>query len=296
MKLKSTPLYALLLPLLTLAFAGACSHKSDGREKDSGNADWDSAVPAPVRQVATAIAEGDSDRFASMVSYPLARPYPLHDIQNADEMRHYFRQMVDDSLRAVARRAIPSGWHEYGWRGFALEDGQYVWMDDSVYDVPYVSRAERAEMRRLIREDSLSLRPQESRGWRPVACLASQHTGVVYRIDSAVRGRRGEAFRLAVWECGDSLGARPTAVFRGRRQVEGSAGTVTYFFSSPSGATAVYSPDNASSYDAPRILFTDLDGRNTADTVISVHWLDLLHANRRAQRAPGTLPTVNAAH
>ena len=78
------------------------------------------SIPATVKQLVRSVADGDSIQFARLVSYPLKRPYPLHDIENADQMAHYYREMVDDSLRNAILESSPEDWGEYGWRGWSV--------------------------------------------------------------------------------------------------------------------------------------------------------------------------------
>lgn len=119
-----------------------CRHTQAGRTAVEAVEQSDS-LPVAVKKLVRAIADNDSDGFAHMVSYPLQRPYPLRDIENADQMKAYYKNMVDDSLRNAVTHAGPDRWSEYGWRGWSLDDGRYIWVDDQVYDVQYLSYKEK---------------------------------------------------------------------------------------------------------------------------------------------------------
>ena len=115
------------------------------------------SLPTEVKLLVRAIADDDSVGFANMVSYPLQRPYPLRDIDGADQMKSYYKELVDDSLRNVITQAEPKRWSKYGWRGWTLDDGRYIWVDEGVYDVQYLSQKEIKMIDSLIREEILSI-------------------------------------------------------------------------------------------------------------------------------------------
>lgn len=265
--------------LLGLALLSGCSgHRGEASEALSDSMAYSAdtvSLPGPVAEVRMAVREGRAEAFASLVSYPLARPYPLRDIRDRDEMVKYYPVLVDDSLRRMIADSSPNRWTESGWKGWMLDSGT-VWIDDSLYSVNYVSVSERKELGELLSRDSLSLAPSLRKGWRPVACMKSIHHGAVYRLDYNPRLRDGRAYRLAVWQPGDSLSGKPSLIFRGQRKDEGSAGISTYFFANQAGAKAVYSGDITSLDDLPRVLFTYPSGEATADTVQPVYWLDLV--------------------
>lgn len=97
--------YLSLLLLFGLA-AGGCGRGSAKSPERDPVAGMDS-LPEEVQSVIRAVVNNDSVAFSSLVNYPLARPYPLHDIKDSVEMRSYFPVLVDDSLRKVIAESAP---------------------------------------------------------------------------------------------------------------------------------------------------------------------------------------------
>lgn len=235
-----------------------------------------SELPDVVKELTRSVENGDAWHFAELVSYPLSRPYPLRDIIDAETMIGYYPVLVDDTLRLRIVNAGPSGWSEAGWRGWTIGNGQYLWVDEQIYDIPYMSRAERRERAKLIERDTLSLDASLRNGWVPVECVRSKTRGHVYRLDHNPGRRSREAYRLAIWNKDDSLHRAPRRLFKGHRQSEGTAGTVTYFFTGKDGGSAIYSPDPTDVSEFRRVLLSDPHDMVVADTVEAVYWLDLL--------------------
>lgn len=222
-----------LITATGLALSG-CTGKNPA---SAGNAAADpvrtDTLPPIVNELLRTVEANDSAGFAAIVSYPLARPYPLKDIPDAESMKAYYPVLMDDSIRTVLTSSSPADWEEYGWRGWAVADGQYVWVNESVYDIPYVSRSELATLRRLIISEMESLHPSLRDGWTPVGCLTDSGVGTVYRIDadsSAKSGNPAAIYRLAVYSRGSDLHQLPFRVMEGHKESEGSAGETIYRF------------------------------------------------------------------
>ncbi|MDE6681244.1 MAG: hypothetical protein K2J92_07855, partial [Muribaculaceae bacterium] len=133
----------------TMILSMACGRGGGGQSSDR-NLDAtiedsvEEAAPRIVTLVTSAVRNGDKARFASAVAYPLARPYPLKDITDSAAMVDYYPVLVDDSLKHVIERAALHRWSDNGFRGWTLDNGEYVWLDDSIYSVNYTSVAEQA--------------------------------------------------------------------------------------------------------------------------------------------------------
>lgn len=233
-------------------------------------------LPKAVKDVAESIAGKNARKFAGMVSYPLTRPYPLRNIEDFEQMVDYFPVMVDDSLRHVITTGSVEDWSELGWRGWTVAGGEYLWIDEKIYDVPYLSNAEKKERQRLITLDTLSLHQSLRGGWEPVDCLRSNNRGRTYRIDRNPKLRARDEYRLAIWEGDAPLSSEPSKVLSGHRQSEGSADITTYFFTSSDGASAIYSPDPTDISEPKRIVLSTPDNNTiVSDTVASVYWQDI---------------------
>lgn len=257
----------------------ACGGGSGNRgDSDSVGAD---SIPEAVKDLITAVRDNDSARFASMVSYPLVRPYPLRDINTEEQMRAYYPTLVDDSLRKMIIGSPYADWSSLGWRGWTLDKGEYLWIDEQLYTVPYLSHLEKIHRAELEKREIESLPSRYRKGWSPIGCMRSVTSTAVYRLDRNPKAHAGKDYRMMVWADSTQIDRDPTAVFIGRCNVEGTADVRTYFFASPNGAKAVYMGDVNSPDDQPRVLFTDPDGVNHTDTVTSAYWLELLKSREQ---------------
>lgn len=228
-----------------------------------------SSLPDNVAGVSISVYNNDSVAFASLVQYPLSRPYPLRDIADSAQMVAYYPIMVDDSLRSMAVNADP-GWSEYGWRGWALDDGA-VWVgEDGIYAVPYMSEAEKKNYDALVEKEMATLPADMQKGYVPVGCFREINGTTVYRID---RKEGTDSYRLAVYGKG-AVRTAPDRVFTGKRVVEGSANNEHYSFSDGK-ADAVLVPEPMSYDEMPSVWIGDVN--NGAETAITpVYWLDLV--------------------
>lgn len=262
------------------------------RDTNEARADAQAVVPeAPppeVTDLIDAVSRNDALRFASAVSYPLTRPYPLRDVDDSVKMAIYYPVMVDDSLRNVLRRSRAREWSNNGWRGWTLADGRYLWIDEKLYELNYVSSAERAMIVTLSNEEMASLLPEMRDGWRPVFCLHGLDNGSLYRVDALADAPDPEAsptdappagegpFRLSIYHRGADLHGHPAASMRGRLETEGSSGIRTYFFEGRDGSRAYYVYDRVSDDEPLQIVMITSAGDSTAHRVERAYWRDFL--------------------
>lgn len=263
----------LSLSLLVALSVGACGRNS----ASSGTEVPLDSFPEAVRPVVKAVRGNDSAAFADYVSYPLLRPYPLHDIVDASQMRRYYSTLVDDTLRQAIASSTPRQWEEYGWRGWSLGDGRYLWIDDGIYDINYLSASEKQMLDSLVTREMASLLPGLRQGWTPVACMFAADSSAVYRIDvSQASGvDASPVYRLAAFSYPLAPQQKPLSVMKGYQQVEGTASITSYQFSAPDGTAAFYLadvPDDSMS----EIEFTSPSGSESSVTVTPAYWLDLL--------------------
>lgn len=258
--------------LLALPLAGC----SGGTKKaDISEIEGCDSIPKSVKALVRAVADNDTVRFAEMVNYPLSRPYPLHDIEDEVQMRQYYGVMVDDSLRNVIVSSRPDDWEEYGWRGWTIGRGDYLWVDEDLYDVSYVSARERAMLDSLTTTEISTLELHLRDGWRPVMCMKGVENGSVYRIDERRNRQGAPEYRLLGYVEGADLRSIPFENLTGHAEIEGTAGTLIYHFTSPTGAKAVFEPEVPDG-SLPQIDFTSPAGVRTAVPVVRAYWLDLL--------------------
>lgn len=232
------------------------------------------SLPPTVKNVVKAVHDNDPTAFAREVGYPLERPYPLKDIRDAEGMTAYYSVIVDDSLRNVILSSAPDDWEQYGWRGYSLGDGSYLWIDGSVYSINYVSRREQQLIDSLNAVERNSLPKQLGTSWQPVLTLSSVDGGDIYRIDERIDGRKGPRYRLAVYDNHknreDLLGV-PSKALEGDLRVEGSATVISYVFRDAQGDEYVVYPDDPAS-GTPEIVLPDGSSRDLRKS----YWHELI--------------------
>lgn len=230
--------------ILTLSFVSltGCSGNK-AKSIDISAIEKNDSIPAAVKELVKAVAENDTARFASLVSYPLARPYPLHDLENAEQLESYYPQIMDDSLKHRITDADASLWEEYGWRGWSLDKGEYIWIDENVYDVPYLSSAEKHMLDSLVNREISSLHPSLQEGWLPKITYASNDGVHLYRIDMSKDDKGHPLYRLCVYEKDGELSGIPSDIMFGYKQCEGTADTEIYYFTGADGTKATLEPD-----------------------------------------------------
>lgn len=259
----------MLATVVGMAIFPACSHSGN----KSGD-DVTSHVPEAVRPIVKAVAEDDSGAFSRLVDYPLARPYPLRDVRTADEMKSYYSTLVDDSLKRVLTGS-DTPWQEFGWRGWSAGEGEYIWVDSLIYDVPYVSAAEKETRRTLVAREMASLPREMAEGWEPVRCFRRTDDGTVYRIDRKSEPSKTNGYRLSVYRKGTSLRGKPDESMPGMLTTEGTMETRSYDFADNKGKSVSIredSPDGSSQ----TVIVTTPDGDETSGEVEKTYWLDLL--------------------
>ena len=269
----------LTLPLLSVSAVSLCSCGNGTASKTDSSALDSDSIPAEVKSVVKAVSDNDSDAFAKMVSYPLERPYPLHDIENAEEMRGYYSKMVDDSLRNAVANSKASDWESSGWRGWTLGNGEYVWIDGEIYSVNYVSQKEEAEREKLIDSEISSL-PGDMRkgGWKPVTVVKAEAGNEVARIDSrTLANTDSTVYRIAIFETPLKKEQKAKLVLSGSRHLEGSMGNPVYQFSDGKGTEVIYDDyvDQESGRPAKTITVKTPEGEKEIG-VVNAYWRDLV--------------------
>lgn len=265
------PLIAIFYSALLSAVVWGCGN-SGKQSQVEAIAQCDS-LPLPVKELVKAVNANDSAAFASFISYPLSRPYPLHDIADEAAMRGYYTTIMDDSLREVILTSPPDAWSEAGWRGWTVADGEYLWIDNELYNINYVSARERNMIASLVKRDMESLPASMRNGWSPEGCYVSER-GEVYRIDRAL-AERAEPYRLSIYDSVRSLSGEPRTTYYGAMFTEGTMATPVYSFGEKNGPSVLIEPYLADS-DGERVTIVDADGNETVATLTKAYWLDII--------------------
>lgn len=277
---------SIILSFLTLLCLtlGGCSKEKRSSDISSDMTETNDTLPATVPDIIKAVETNDRATFASKVSYPLERPYPLKNIKDSAEMASYFPVMVDDSLKKVLKDADPSRWTEVGWRGWTLDDGRYLWVDGQLYSVNYLSEAEKALREILAKREMESLHPSLREGWTPEMCLMGTSDGTIYRIDlqngnvspdslESTEDEETLIFRMAVYGHDSDLHGYPGKILNGSRHSDGSADTRWFHFDDGKGTTADYYIDSSDDSE-PTITVVTPQNDTISRPVERIYWLD----------------------
>lgn len=250
--------FSLVMALLMISGCSSGNKTTDSNyEKILRN----DSIPQVIKNIVQSVHDNEASAFAREVAYPLQRPYPLKDILDEEEMKEYYPVLVDDSLRNVLVNSTPEEWQQFGWRGYSLKDGSYLWIDESIYAVNYVSSSEENLIDSLTRVELNSLPENLRRGWKPILTLLDPSTGKVYRIDVSVAqsARATPEYRLSVYDNVkdiEALHSMPDLLLSGYMKVEGTASVVSYVFQGKNNEGFVIYPDDPGS-GAPVIDLPD---------------------------------------
>ncbi|MCM1368939.1 MAG: hypothetical protein NC204_01045 [Candidatus Amulumruptor caecigallinarius] len=277
----------LLFTLSVVAFC-SCSGNSGAETRMGTDTDTDT-IPYAVKELMRSVTDNDSAAFARIVSYPLERPYPLRDIEDSVQMKSYYSTLVDDSLHSVISKASSGDWESAGWRGWSMRKGDYVWVDESVYEIPYMSKKEMSDRHKLAALEIKSLSPDLRGPWIPEGCLIDNNNGTIYRIDSdSTITDDGVAekpmYRLAIYRKGDNLRKRPAKVLKGHKHTEGSAGGFSYIFSEAGIAqsdSATYMIEAYGEEDGRPSLYH----RKQKHPLSRIYWLDEISKDSMTNKA-----------
>ncbi|MDE5797075.1 MAG: hypothetical protein K2H75_08175, partial [Muribaculaceae bacterium] len=188
-----------------------------------------------------------------------------------------------------------------------LDNGEYVWLDDSIYSVNYTSVAEQALRSMLAREEIESLAQPMRQGWVPAFCLYGVDNGYLYRVDmsdnavvtdsvsetvdtapgndvmvqpDAAASNDSSLYRLAIYRRNDNLHGEPWITMTGRLTIEGSEGNRIYHFNDTLGDTAQYAYDCVSEDDEPEIVIIPAGQAELRHKVRRAYWRDYLSGPR----------------
>jgi hypothetical protein len=284
MKAIHKMLPAFTVCLLLGSIVSGCGNKKKKAELSN--------LPQEVKPVAVAIVSDSPAAFASVVNYPLQRPYPLKDIKDSAAMVAYYPTLIDDTLKKTIEEAPDSTWQEQGWRGWTLYDGSYIWIDNGkIYAVNYISSREANMLDSLRKEEISSLDPALRDGWTPVVCMIDTIDGAIFRIDTkndtADYGTTGE-YRLAGYSMNIDLSGTPTIVLYGALDLEGSMGNRFYHFSDSVGTRADYSPDIIDDNDSVPAIELERNGKIKKFKANPGYWLDHVKKNEKKRVSNGS--------
>ena len=234
-----------LLPivLLPLVFA-ACSKPSTEITTDPQESVLDTAafveqyqqeqMANNLSQVIRSIINGDYEALASVTNFPIWRPYPEKEITNAQELKSQFHILFDDSIRRDLRNYTTEDWELMGWRGFMLNNGQYLWADEDGHlsYINYESSKLTAYREQLRKEEYQML--NELPGWTTGDCLVAVDSSVFLRLEEMDGVERLHIFTH------DVNPYRQHLVFNGTMESQGTCHNDVYWYACADGLITVW--------------------------------------------------------
>jgi hypothetical protein len=161
------------------------------------------------------------EQIAEMISYPLAREYPVPSIKNKQDFILRFNEIFDDTLKRLIITSKPAtDWSEMGWRGIMLFQGD-VWMDfeGRLIAINYQSKTEKEIKERLIATEKSKLHFSLVNFKKPVYILETAKFRI--RIDDLSENN----YRYASWPISKSMSEKPDLVLNnGQLIFDGSGG------------------------------------------------------------------------
>lgn len=266
--------------------------EADNDSEVSGNASL-------IKAITKSIAEGDAKKLASMTSYPIARKYPLRDIEDSEDMVKRFNQLFDQKFCNRMKSSKSSDWNSYGYRGYSLGDDMVLWVYDSLTAIDYYSPQEIKLYNQLVREEMNSLHSSlRGNGWIPFCCYEDLDNGSTIRVDIRSRKvvkkenfhldgpalqypqlqpfkvRGDEEFRISIYPKGNGLSEKPQTSLIGFVEISGSANMMTYVFKDGKGMVITFG--DTSYEDGMPVLNIKKGKEEVSHKIATCYWLDLV--------------------
>ena len=178
-----------------------------------------------VNRFIALVRDGDRQRLAEQISFPLRRKHPLPDISR-DQFIDRHEQIVDDEFVRLVVSSTNDDCGRVGSRGLQLHNG-LVWFSEDgwISSINYESEFEERERRRLIELERLELHDSLRSYREPV--LEWETCTYRVRVDRVDGG-----YRYAAWSVDQSHDREPDIIIEhGTHNMEGTLGDHGYFFS-----------------------------------------------------------------
>jgi hypothetical protein len=235
MNIQSTLILCLLLLVGCTSSNKKANRKEQQKTISKGEYDSDdfrSLSPEQEKEIKKFILlfkKNEIEEIVKRISYPLIRDYPIPAIQNEEEMKTYFDEVFDESLKTEIAKSTPSDWSQVGWRGVMLNQG-IVWLSDDATTITGINyRSKKADERysKLIAAQKAAVHTSISEFKRPI--FSSITASYMIRIDETTEG----VFRYVYWKAGQKQSEKPELVLnKGSVEYSGSGGNCVYIFRS----------------------------------------------------------------
>ena len=241
--------------------------------QDMTRCDMETESKEHLHKIINSIVKRHRTELASLCRYPIKREYPLHNIENAGEMKRYFDIMFDKSFRTWLKDIGEEGWTYDGFIHPGFTCNGKMWVCGLLYDVCYSSAKEQKNRQKLMtREIKILHKSLRGKGWQPFFCYREVMDTSVIRID-----RRDSEFRFAKYKRGCKSFSLPDIIMYGKVYT-GSDGAIDLVFRNDNGDT-VYIHDAVNFGDGfyDDTVTIDYYGKNKNEDgliLIKFYWLD----------------------
>lgn len=190
--------------------------------------------------------QGNIDKIASIIAFPLNREYPIPGIKSKKEFKRRFNEVFDKNLIAKIADSKTEEWSEVGWRGIMLDNG-VVWIDSydgKITAVNYQSGFEKNRRTDLINKEKDNIHISLKSYASPLYKIKTKK--FLIRIDQLSDG----TYRYASWNANGSEFSKPDIIlYKGVLEHQGSGGNHSITFSNGNYTYIVYrnflAPENS---------------------------------------------------
>lgn len=184
----------------------------------------ESAQEERFQIIRQAIIDGDADKLATVTAFPIILEYPMRDINNKEELKQFFDILFDDSIKNNLRNSTISSWNPKGWRGWTLNDGEFLWTNEDglLYLIPYKSKARNVYIQKMRTEEQLDL--NESISWITHSCFLSLDSSFFFRLEKCDGVERLHIFTNSEFPY------KKHSVYNGFLELEGSCLNEFYWY------------------------------------------------------------------
>lgn len=180
-----------------------------------------------VRNFIYSVKQHDTNKIATIISFPFSREYPIPAIKNRKELGRRYKEVFDDSLVKLISNSSPEDdWRPVGWRGIMLLNG-VVWLDydGRLITINYQSALESKMRQNIIATEKSKLHESIRKYKEPVHILKTKKYRI--RIDELENGK----YRYVSWIKNKKITDNPDLVINnGEVEFDGSGGNHHYTF------------------------------------------------------------------
>ena len=262
------PRAAVLAGLLLLLGTAPLAAQVDSCGHSGGQQPLESDDVSTANRFIEAVRDADIARLASIIDFPLRRPYPLPHLSHSEFIARY-EDIFDDRFTRMVVSSSADDCGRIGWRGLQLHDGR-IWFDDDghVISVNYESEVERRERMRLIELEKRGL--HESLRVYDAPILEWETCTYRIRIDSMVNDDYTLRYRYASWKVERFHDSMPDIIIDNGSMIrQGTGGNHHYEFQNGDYRYVLY-VERIGKGDSPGGLTVYRDRNMLSETIVNI--------------------------